>query len=709
MRTTLELDYETASEIDLKARGLDVYSSDPSTKALMCAYAFDGGSVKLWTVDDGPFPKELSQALADPDVEKWAFNAQFERIVTKRVQKIATPYQGWRCAMVLGHMQAFTGSLDMMVRQAKLPDDLNKLKEGKRLIRKFCGPQRVTKNNPLRWRNSWTDPEDWQLFCDYCVQDVIAERAFKKRVLDHLIIPPEEWEIYEYDQEINDRGLPIDMDFVENAIQMAARRKAELTDELRELTGLSNPNSPVQLTAWLRDRGYPFSDLGAKTVLKVITEEQERAKAGNPTLPEEVMEALEKRQAVARTSTSKFVKLKQTVVGGRFRFGFQYGGASRTLRWAGRGFNPQNLMRTPKFMEPDKSMREAGVEPDFTLDMITNFIREGDYEMVRLSAKEPLEAIAGAGRSAIRAADDEEIISCDLSSIESCVLAWVSNCERLLNVFEKGLDPYIDFGTFLYEKKYEEVTKRERQDSKPAVLGCGYRLGGGELKEGKRTGLWGYAEGMGVQLTRAASHKAVRKFRDAYPEIPKLWYALEEAAIRAVRNPHKPTVPMIKMPDGSMFRVPVMFEMRKPFLTIILPVTWPSGKQRRLWYLFPKIQKVQITGADGETFEKEALTYMGKLQNGQGWVRLNTHGGKITENIVQAIARDALAVGLVRAMRAGWPLIGHVHDELIALVKKGSNMFTGAALRELMIKAVKGLKGLPLNASPSTYQFYRKD
>lgn len=733
MKTVLELDYEGLSEVDLTKFGLDRYTSHPSTKGTLCSYAFNGATPKLWDHNEGPFPRELKEALEDPHVEKWAFNAQFERVFTQRVMKINTPYEGWRCAMVLGHMHAFTGTLDMMVRQCGLPDDKNKLADGKRLIRKFCMPQKVTKNQPYVWRDCWTDPEDWEIFRQYCVQDLIAERAFKNRLMPYPV-PPEEWKIYEYDQMINDRGLPIDLDFVENAIVMSDRRKAELTDILEQITGLSNPNSPKQLTGWLVDRGYPFEDINKDTVKKVLAEnggadfdttgrlkevtswvvDQGRPYSlldapGEGSLSQDVIDTLLIRQQAARTSVTKFKKLRDTHVDGYFRFGFQYGGAARTLRWAGRGFQPHNLMRTPKFMEPDKDMLNSGVPADYVLDTITNMIREGDYEALALMVNEPMEAIAGAGRSAIRAPDGYEIVAVDLSSIESRVLAWLAGCERLLNVFRTGKDPYIDFATDFYEKAYELVTKRERQDSKPAVLGAGYRLGGGDLKNGKRTGLWGYAENMGIQLTREQSHKAVRKFRNAYPEIPKLWYALEDAAMRAIRNPSRPAVPIIKLDGGKSFRVPVQFEMRKPYLEVILPMRWPSGEQRRLRYKAPRIQQVTHIGRDGEEFTKPSVTYMGMIQGTRKWARMETHGGKFVENIVQAIARDVLAMGLMRAMNEDWPLFGHVHDELMALVRKGSNQFSVEALREIMIAAMEGLEGLLLDAAGSAVQFYRKD
>lgn len=703
---TLEMDYETGSEIDLKVRGLDVYSKHPSTKALMLGYSLNGSRLKCWDSNEDKFPAEIKEALLDPTVEKRAFNAQFERVITREVLKIDTPYEGWRCTMVLGHMQAFTGTLEMMGSQVGLPFEKLKLADGKRLIKKFCMPQKMTKASPLRWRDAWTDPEDWELFKSYCIQDVVAERAIWDRLVK-FPVPPEEWRLYEYDQMINDRGLPIDMEFVENAIIMSDRRKLELTEELYNITGLSNPNSPAQLTQWLVARGYPFGDINKDTIKKVLTENEEAN--FDEKLSEEVVSALLVRQQGARTSVTKFKKLRDTQVEGRFRFGFQFGGAARTLRWAGRGYQPHNLMRTPKFMESDKDLLKSGVEADYILDTITNFIRQGDYEALALMVKEPMEAIAGAGRSAIRADEDHEIVSCDLSSIETCVIGWLAGSERLLNVFRSGKDPYIDFATDFYEIPYEQVTKSQRQVCKPPVLGCGFRLGGGDLKEGKRTGLWAYAENMGVQLTREQSHKAVKKYRTSFPEVPRLWYALEDAAKRAIRNPGRPAAVIVKLEGGGTFRAPVMFEMMKPYLTVILPMKWPSGENRRLYYKAPRISMTKIVGKDGEYFEKESVSYMGMMQGTRKWCRLFTHGGKFVENIVQAIARDALAMGLTRAMEAGWPLFGHVHDELMAMILKGSKEFTVEGLRQLMIEVIKGLEGLPLNAAGSAVAFYRKD
>jgi DNA polymerase bacteriophage-type len=695
--TKLHLDWESASEIDLTKRGLDVYSADETTRLLMGGYAFDDDAPKLWLRGD-PMPPELVEAIQDPHVEKWAFNAQFERVMAARVGRLKPGYKNWRCAMVLGFMQSFVGNLEKMGQLVGLSSDLQKMKEGKRLVKQFTQPQKVTKANPYRWRDEHTDPDDWQMFCEYCVQDVISERAFVKR-LSKFPILPEEWDLYELDQQINDRGLPIDMVFVENAQRLATERKLELTEDLKAMTGLANPNSPAQLLGWLKNRGYPFDDLRKDTVKKVLTEEQH----SGGVLTGDAVPALKKRQQVARTSVKKYDGLQRAVnpQDHRLRFAFQFGGASRTNRWAGRIINPQNLTRTPKEIEPDDKFADATNFPaDYMLNLVTEMIRKGELSYLALTVKEPMDALAGTVRSAIRPAATHQLMSCDLSSIETCVIAWVSGCERLLNVFRTGKDAYKDFGQDLFGVPYDEVTKSMRTDSKPGVLGCGFRLSGGELKEGKKTGLWGYAESMGINLDKDQCHKAVRKFREIYPQIPKLWYALEEAIIRAIKTGGR-AVPIIRI-GGSNFRVPVEIEMMKPYMTIKLP----SG--RRLYYHKPRVDKITLNGVNGE-YTKEAISYMGQKQGTKIWTRLDSHGGKFTENIVQAIARDILAVGIRRAMEAGFNLVGHVHDELIVMIRRGDNRFTVSWLRDLMTQPEPWMGGLPLGAAGGVFDFYRKD
>lgn len=682
--TVLRLDWETASEVDLKKRGLDVYSAHPSTRVLMGAYQFDDEAVQHWdTADTDRIPSELAEALEDPHVIKKAFNAQFERVIARRVLRLKVPYKGWRCTMALAYAHSFVGGLGDIGLQMGLPEHLLKMKEGDRLIKRFSMPQKVTKNQPHRWRSWETDPDDWALFGTYNCQDVVTEGA-----IDDTLTPfaglDSEWDLYELDQLINDRGLPVDLDFVEHAIWMAARRKAELLDEMAALTGLRNPNSPVQLLPWLQDRGYPFGDLGKDTVKKVLRENAAVADDGmdGQFLDQEAVECLRLRQNASRTSTAKYTALKAAAgPKSRMRFTFQFGGASRTNRWSGRRFQPQNLTRTPKAIEPDGGDIHK-------LAFTTELIRQGDYDGLGMMIGEPMEALAGCIRSAIRAPEGYELRVCDLSSIETCVIAWLAGCVRLLEVIRSGKDPYKDFATVLFSKPYDEVTKKERGDSKPAVLGSGYRLGGGDMKEGKRTGLWGYAENMGVDLTREQSHEATQLFRSTYHEIPKLWFALERAVEQCLRT-------------GAPQKCGVLrFEKDGPYLTVWLP----SGRPMR--YFKPKIV-MRVPPWGGEP--KKNFSYMAQPQGTNKWVRITSHGGKLVENFVQAIARDILKEGLLAAHRAGFYIVGHVHDEIITQQRLDDQAHTLESLKTCMTRQLAWCPDLPLGAAGWCGPFYMKD
>ena len=726
--TTLSLDYETKSRVNLKTDGLDAYSSDPSTSVLMAAYSFDGGKVRHWDSNDSERPPaELIEALEDPRVERWAFNAQFERVITNRVLGIRSPVRNWRCAMALAYMQSFTGGLDMVGKQVGLPLEKQKLDTGKKLIGRFCAPQKVSKNQPFEWWDALTHPREWEQFCEYNVGDVETEMAVTSRLIK-FPVQQSEWDLYELDQIINDRGLPVDLDFVRHAIEMSDLRKSELTSAMREWTDLRNPNSTQQLLPWLQERGYPFADLRKDTVKKVLAENAEQTGgydfvddgAGdeaddditNMILPRsyeggflepDAVRVLMLRQQAARTSVRKYNAIVKSVGDdGLLRYTFQFAGASRTSRWSGRRFQPQNLARPPKELEADKKLKAWDEAPDLLMVAVTDAIRQGDYDLLRLLTAEPMNYLAGMVRSSIRTPDeDEEFVVCDLSAIETCVTAWLTGCDRLLNVLRTGGDPYIDFGTDLYKKPAEDISKFERQCSKPAVLGCTYRLGGGELRDGKRTGLWGYAEAMGVNFTKAESAHAVSTFRKAYPEIPKTWYALEEAVHKCVRTKQKQKCSF--WISGKRVEVPVTFEYRKPYLLMWLP----SG--RALYYHLPRIEKRTYQGRDGEPYTKDIFTYMGKKQNTNIWTRIESHGGKIIENLVQAIARDVLKAGLLKAHDFGFTIIGHVHDEIITRQRRDDNYFTVGSLRDCMAEALDWAPGLPLGAAGYSAVFYRKD
>lgn len=704
MPDTLHLDYETKSNVDLKKVGLDVYTLPVNKPAvLMAAYRINDQQLQQWEPHCEPIPAELVEALRDPEVERWAFNAQFERVVTKRVLKIDTPRRNWRCSMCLAYMHSFTGGLAEIGQQIGLPPDRQKMKTGNDLIRTFCIPQNVTKNFPHEWRNWVTDPEMWEEFCEYNQQDVITEEAIKRRLIGYPVLA-DEWEFYELDQLINDRGIPLDWSFVNNVIKLSDRRKTELIDEMSALTGLYNPNSVSQLLRWAQVQGYPYGDLQKENVEKALSRNQGLA---GYLLTEECARVLEMRLWSSKTSIGKAHKARRTVgAGGRVRFLYQFAGASRTARFAGRGVQPQNMMRTPKMLDPEES--------DEKLTLVTELIRQGDYEGFDLLINEPMLAFTGAMRGMFRAPDGYQFTVCDYSSVESAGLGWVAKCQRLLDVFNTGRDPYRDFGTLFYNKPYDSITRAERQICKPPTLGCGYRLSAGAIsEEGIKTGLLRYAENMGVEMMPEEAERAVKVFREGYPEIPRFWYDCEYAT-RYVLQTHQPY-------DLGYVR----FEYKKPYLLIRLP----SG--RYIYYYKPLLRNkvfvskrkklvlqcyadpvtgepVEKFAEEEETYTRVVFSYMGRNQKTTKWDRIDAHGGVTTENIVQALTRDILKVGLQRLHKAGFTIIGHSHDEAIVMTKIGDNYQTLELMRELMTQPIEWAPGFPLNAAGWQAPFYRK-
>lgn len=699
----LHLDYETKSDADITKVGLDRYTSPSSNPSvLMAAYSFNNGPTQHWEAHKRKIPAELKEALVDPEVEKWAFNAQFERVVTRRLLKIPTSLKRWRCSMVLAYMQSFTGKLAEVGEQIGLPESLQKLSTGKKLVRTFTIPQRITKNQPHLWRNWRTDPELWEEFCEYNIQDNETERAVRNRLI-RFPVPDIEWDFYELDQKINDRGIPIDMQFVENLIWMADRRKQELLQEMRDITGAANPNSGQQLLPWLRVKGYPYSDLKKESVEKAI---KRFPKDLSDEEAPELLRALRRRQWASKTSTSKAVTAKM-VVGedGRARYLFQFAGASRTDRFSGRLIQTQNMTRTPKIFDAEYS--------DKKLAFVTDIIRFGMYDALNdLFIDEPMEVFTGCMRGMLRAEEGNQFITADSKSIESAGLGFITGCERLLEVFRTGRDPYLDFGTEFYRKAYEDITRAERQICKPPALGCGYRLSAGKDIDGVKTGLLAYAENMGVEMTLREAVNAVKTFRRIYPEVQQHWYIYEKAVRLLLRT---------KRPQ----RVgPVTFKWMKPYMLLELP----SG--RNIYYYKPRLEKRVIrTGKmkkvrsrgmfeDGapagqlveveETYIKTIFTYMGRNQKNSQWTRLDGHGGILTENIDQAMCRDVLREKMMALDDLGFYLVGHAHDEAMAEESIGDNFYTLDRMVEVFKDPIDWAPGLPLGASGWAGAFYRK-
>lgn len=664
------LDYETRSRCDLIERGMHAYVRDPSTEVLMLGWAIDEAKPQLWFPNRGRPPAELREAMRDPAVTKLAWNASFEREVTNHVLK--APYVApWRDVMVMAYYASLPGRLEDAGKAMRLPLDEQKMADGKKLIRRFCVPHKPSKAFPQEWHDESTHPEEWARFCDYCMQDVAAERTIYHK-LERFKLPEHEWALWELDQEINERGLPVDLDFVRQAQRITLLEKARLGREFRKLTGLPN-STTVHLLPWLRERGYPFGDLRKDTVKRALADFE---------MTDEAKIALELRGGLSKNSTSKYDALLYKTHEGRLHYSYQFGGAQRTLRWAGRGAQPQNLTR------PDRAVKKR-------LEEARTLIAAGEYDELHMQFGNVLSVLSSSIRSAFRAKEGRVLCVADLNAIENRGIGYLAGCEPTLEVFRRNLDPYKAFGTRLYNVRYEDVTDEQRTDSKPAVLGCGYRLGGGELKPNKngdlvKTGLWGYAENMGIKITQEEAIRAVAIFRETFPAIVQFWYDLEEAAYQAVA--YKSTTRV-----GHLVFDYVPGAMR---------IRLPSG--RHLHYLRPAYVPVRFTPKGREPYIKNVLFYDGADSTTKRWTRLPTHGGKLAENVTQAFSRDVIAVGLVRAKKAAYPIVGHSHDEIITEVERSSGL-THERLCELMAQPIRWAPGLPLKAAGYTADFYRKD
>lgn len=671
MQPFINLDYESRSRIDLKALGLDLYSSDASTRMLMGAWTV-GESDKMnhWdAMATRRIPAELKEALEDPQVIKWAFNAQFEQIMTERVLGIKTDPRSWRCTMALSFMLGFSGNLDQVGKLVQLPQDKQKLATGKALINMFCKPNKVTKDRPYDWRTEATHPDEWWDFISYNKQDVLTEKAVMRRLIKYPILDSE-WELYALDQIINARGVKVSDEFARQALAMAAARKETIISQMKRVTGLANPNSTAQILPWLKDRGYEYDNVQADTVKKEIRRED---------ADKEMVSVLKMRRASNRTSLSKYETIiKAAGPGGRFRFYLQFCGAARTGRWAGRRLQPQNLPRTPKLLE------------DVAMAAIANrYILDGDVDALELLVGEPMDAVVGLLRSALVASEGKKLVAADLSSIESVVIGWLTDCRWFMDTLAEGKDLYRSFAAEWLKIDYDD-TKPHRSKAKPATLGAGYRLGGGDMVNGVKTGLWGYAENMGVFMTQEEAQSSVDAFRGLCPEIVQGWYDIEKAVHKCIRTR-----------STTKWRC-LTFEWRKPFMCVVLP----SG--RRLYYFRPELVTRKMKGRDGKPYTKTQFQYEGKLDGTNKWGKIFSHGGKLIENFVQAIARDVIAEGLMSSSDDGFEVVLHVHDEIVAEQDADDTYHSATRLEYHMAKELPWAPGLPLGAVGWEGTFYRK-
>jgi DNA polymerase len=689
----LFLDFETRSELDLKIHGLGNYARHASTQVLMLAYAVDEGEVHLWEPHLGPMPEGLKSSLISPFVTKIAWNVPFEHNILRHKLELDISFNQWIDPQVRARMLSMPGKLDVVCKVLGLPEDLAKDPKGKLLKKIFCGPAKLGGEETLfgiteTWFHDWiTKPKEWEEFCDYCRQDLVSLREIAKR-LEKFALPDTEVRGWLLDQKINERGLPVDMDLVRGTTIVAAEEKVRLRAELKALTQVENPNSNPQMLAWVQSKGYPFSSLAQPLV--------KRALAGEGGIGPEGRQALLLRKQTAKTSDSKLETLSDVIGSdGRLRHQYVYMGAGKTGRWASYHVQMANLPRPTKEVEKN-------------LGLALELLKANDRVGLLLEFPNVLEVVSSCIRSLFKAGKGKQLLIADLSAIENRMIGWLAECDSILRVFREGRDPYLDFAALIYNIPYGEIEKgykkgdpkfkEMRQQAKPAVLGCGYRLSGGEEVPNDdgdiiKTGLWGYAAGMGITMTQADSHRAVEVFRDKYREIVNYWYALEDAAKNAMHTGQPQRYGYVK---GHQIPVPEF----RTFGDKLLRITLPSG--RGLHYIRPQIELLPFRDT-----EKETLTYEGVDAKTKQWTRLKTHGGKLLENLSQAVSRDILLNGLLNADARGFDLIGHVHDEIIAEHEIG----TKPGLEELiecMTESPSWAVDLPLGADGFASEVYRK-
>jgi DNA polymerase len=668
-------DYETFSFADLKAVGLSRYLRDKTTKPLMLAWAFDDGPVEQW-VEGQRLPKDVRDALRDPSVIKSAWNAQFEWGVTNLVLGIDSPIEQYRCSMVHAMTLSFPGSLDKVGEIVRLPQDTRKLSRGKTLVRKFCGPQKPTKARPDILRTAESDPDDWQEFLLYNRQDVEAERAIWCRIRKYDL-PEHEWDLWHLDQKINWAGIPINRRAVEGADRICKTYTAAALAEMKRITGLDNPNSGTQLLPWLQERGYRFEDLKKGHVKTGRDEAADKA----------VKRVLTLRSETSKSSVKKFPAILNALDDDdMLRCCFQFAGAQRTWRWAGRRLQPQNLARPAWYLEKLQTTLADAAE-------------DLDWQDIEVLFGPPITAMSSAIRPMVQALPGYTLLDVDLNAIENRVLGWMADDQKILDVFVAGRDPYLDFATFMFDQTYEEILKeyksgdkKKRTTSKPPVLGCGYGLSAGFSYEDEATGelvatgLLGYAWNMGVKLTEEESSKAVAVWRETYSATVDYWYEIERAMARTIRT-------------GEAYRAKhVSFDVAGPFVRMRLP----SG--RYLHYCRPKLENKMMPWGK----YKEVITYE-EINEKNQWVRAQTRGSKLVENADQAIARDLLAHGMMLAHREGLDIRIHVHDQVVPMVPESTAERDLAILKHCLTTQPPWAPDMPLGAGGHIGKYFQKD
>lgn len=641
------IDLETFSSVDIKKTGVYPYFESPDFEILLVGYAIDDGSVIVFDWNDySPFAKFCTAAKFA--TERIAHNAAFERLALKAK---GWNFPWWTCTAVRAAYCGLPSSLEEAGRAAGLP--IQKDAAGKALIRYFSMPCKPTKANGGRTRNlPEHDPEKWQAFKKYLARDVETLRGLHKALEPFKFT---EQTNYILDQQINDRGVRIDAELVKNAVELDRVTTHKLTIEARKLTGLDNPNSTAQLASWLANQtGEEIESLRKDDVTAMLAGAQGAVKR-----------ALELRQMTSNTSVKKYQAASHYMCAdSRARGLFQFYGAGRTGRWAGRGIQLQNLPRN--YMK--------------TLEAARELVRSGDFETLDFLYDSPQQVLKELTRTMIIPSEGNRLLIADFSAIEARVLAWLAGEKWRLDVFSTHGKIYEASASAMFGVPLESIDKGSpyRQKGKIAELALGYQGGVGALKT-----MGGEAMG----LSEEEMDLIVKRWRRANQAITRFWSSVESTAKAALLNPNT------KMPYKRL-----AFEYLKNKKADALTIELPSG--RILVYQKPRIE----AGRYGEV-----IKYQGVDQTTRQWARLDTYGGKLVENIVQAVSRDLLAFSISKALKAGIDVIAHVHDEIIAEAPEREASATYRKLINLMAETPIWAKGLPLGADGFTAKFYQKD
>ena len=643
---SISIDIETFSSVPLAKAGVYKYAESEDFEILLFGYSVDGGEVQVVNLASGEeIPDEILAALTDETVTKWAFNTMFERVCLSRHLGIRLHPNSWRCSMIWAATLGLPLSLKDVGTVLRL--DRQKMEEGKDLIRYFCVPCKASKSNGGRTRNLPADaPEKWKLFTEYNKRDVETEMAIQAR-LKKFPVPESEWENYVIDQEINDRGILVDTTFVTQAICCDERSKAVCLERAQNLTDLENPNSPLQLMDWLHGKGLSVESLAKSEVTKML-----RTATGN------VREVLELRQQLSKTSVKKYMAM-EAVTGAdhRARGLFQFYGANRTGRFAGRLIQLQNL--------PQNHLTQ--------LKEVRTLVKDGDFDLLDMLYDSTSDVLSQLIRTSFVPRPGCRFVVADYSAIEARVLAWLAGEQWVLDVFEKNGDIYCETASRMFHCTVEKHGENGdlRQKGKQAVLSCGY---GGSV--GALIAMGAVESGMKEEELQPL----VDLWRASNPHIVQFWWDVD----RAIKTCVKRRVEVETNGIRCAYKCGVLF------------VRLPSG--RELAYAKPCIGENRFGG--------ESVTYEG-LGMTKKWERIETFGGKLVENITQATARDLLVCAMKGLRDKGFHIVMHVHDEIVLEVPYGVSSVE--EICSIMAENPPWAKGLPLKADGYECEFYRKD